>query len=218
MSAAAVQVKEHPILFSGPMIGAILSGVKTMTRRVMTPQPKLERSTSDGKFYWLFRSENHSQRSAWPEKGEPYWMACPFGDVGDRLWVRESFFDHGPLPGDDNGEYTPKDARIEYRATPWDRDNPEFAGSGWKPSIFMPRWASRLALEITEERAEQVQQISEADAVAEGVDSVSMAEVPRQATMTRRADYKQLWDTINAKRGYSWESNPWVFVIEFKKL
>ena len=89
-------------------------------------------------------------------------------------------------------------------------------GPKWKPSIHMFHKYSRITLEITEISVERVQDITEAAAIAEGVDAVSMADHPRQATMSRKADFKQLWDSINKKRGFGWESNPWVWVVKFE--
>jgi hypothetical protein len=214
--------KTRPVLFSGPMVRAILEGGKTQTRRVMKPQPYLDHCLDDGNEYWIFREVSHPNRSAWPKDEVPYWKACPYGDAGDRLWVREGFFDHGPLPADGLNYQTPLDARIEYRATSWDRDNPELAGAGWKPSIHMPRWASRLTLEITEIRVERLQEISDEDACAEGVsfldhDITSHECRPVNGESAARFIWRHGWDTLNAKRGYSWDSNPWVWVISFIK-
>jgi hypothetical protein len=188
-------MKERPILFSGPMVRAILAGRKTQTRRVVADlNPTLAESAASG-----------SQIANA--------LRCPYGAPGDRLWVRETWaaqraLDKLPPQMIEAGAW------VEYAAGP---------GGGildrgkWRPSIFMPRWASRILLEVTAVRVERLQDISETDAEAEGVDAVSMADVPRQATMNRRADFKQLWDSINAKRA-PWASNPWVWVVEFKRL
>jgi len=126
--------------------------------------------------------------------------SCPY-KVGMRLWVRETWglYDTEPKDG-------PEHAMIFYRAS--DGDNYELRYQLWRPSIFMPRWASRIMLEIVRVRVERLQDISEVDAKAEGVTAASSA----------RESYQTLWDQINKKRGWAWECNPWVWVIEFKKL
>jgi hypothetical protein len=128
---------------------------------------------------------------------------CPYGRPGDRLWVRESFYVQPDI-------YRPdKPSPIHYKA---DEDTGCLEDYVFKPSIFMPRWASRITLEITRIRAERVQDISEEDCIAEGIKDSGLGVVDLLLS------YAVLWDSINAKRGYSWESNPWVWVIEFKRL
>ena len=163
-------MKERPIIFSTPMVKAILDGRKTQTRRVIKDQPPL--SMRD-----MFKPKN---------------LKCPYGQVGDRLWVRETFKPYNCMGG------------FAYKA-----DGDLSTGFPWKPSIHMPRGASRITLEITESRAERLQDISEEDAKAEGVKCCPNAV----------SDYKHhfmiLWDSINGKK-YPWDSNPWVWVISFK--
>jgi hypothetical protein len=151
-------MKERPILFSGPMVRAVLSGAKTQTRRVHQPP-------------W-----------AAPDSLEEALLQCRHGQPGDLLWVRETF------AADRTSWY--------YRA------DGEIPGLTWTPSIFMPRAASRLTLRLTEVRVERVQDISQADAVAEGTQG--------------KASFALLWDALNAKRGYGWASNPWVWVLSFE--
>jgi hypothetical protein len=218
MQSAATQVKERPILFSGPMVRAILEERKTQTRRVLSPQPVLERSTSDGKTYWLFRSETHKDRSAWPENGKPYWTHCPYGEIGSRLWVRETFWERPyrtPKMMREGADTWPKivyDAdenegtREQYREWEWDR----------KPSIFMFRHLSRIALEIVRVRVERLQEISISEVLSEGFEFISGQ--PAGLTLSQ---FSGGWDRINGKRKagiYAWAKNPWVWVIEFKKL
>ena len=214
MSALDTGVRERPILFSGPMVRAILEDRKTKTRRVVEAKASWERPA--GYRYATIRMRDDFD-------AEIYWPAFPdfkpirvrnrYGQPGDRLWVREAFFDHGPFDAA-HPELTKLNERIEYREDEWDRAGGD-AGGGWKPSIFMPRWASRLTLEITEVRVEWLQDISEDDAIAEGVDAIPLAAVPRHGTLSRRVDFMQLWDKLNAKRGYGWDANPWVWVIGF---
>lgn len=162
-------MNEHPIIFSTEMVRAILDGRKTMTRRVI----------------------NHPERYEHIRECD---FCCPYGQVGDKLWVRESFLIKHDYK-------TPKG--FPYYKTNFCDDKI----TKWKPSIFMPRWASRITLEITGIRVERLQEISEQDAKDEGICFYDDNAVDV---------FRELWDSINAKRGYSWESNPFVWVIEFK--
>ena len=145
-------MKERPILFSGAMVRAVLSGAKTQTRRV--------------------------RKLLGP---------CPHGQPGDLLWVRETWCDGYPDTADP----------YLYRAT-----YEGGASHKWKPSIFMPRGASRLTLRLTDVRTEPLHRLTEADAHAEGVADI--------------AAYAALWDALNAKRGYGWNANPFVWVLSFE--
>jgi hypothetical protein len=204
----AGEVKEGPILFSGAMVRAILAGVKTMTRRIMKPQPKYD-----------------------PPKVQEIWY-CPY-KVGDRLWVREAF---SPCVCDECRKAWPKQPdpikikqaphRVTYRAT--------YAGpSGiiFRSSIFMPRWASRIMLEVTAVRAERLQEITSEDALAEGIGydfqmnagwpdyrHINKSGVCELTQDTPEISFATLWDTINGKRGYGWDENPFVWVISFKRI
>lgn len=206
--------KERPILFSGEMVRAILEGRKTQTRRVV--KGTALRMLDDG-FTANFVADPGN--SAW----------CPYGQAGDALWVRETFV----LQNDVEGEAPPfEDGRPiqredseyshytwlqpHYRATDPEPELDMGDGSGpcckWTPSIHMPRWASRIALEVAAVRIERVQEISEADANREGCPLPAKD----QAWTQCRLWYQQLWDKINAKRGFGWDINPWVWVIEFQ--
>ena len=198
-TATATKVKERPIIFSGPMVKAILEGRKTQTRRVITPLP--ERDPFPCQYVYSCKE-----------------IKCPF--AADRLWVRETW-----APHDDSALANEEREYVYYRAD----DEKKYETDGaWRPSIFMPRWASRINLGVLQIRAERLQEISEADAIAEGLtqwsDPPRVTQIHYGETISDvwetdpRKAYARLWDTINAKRGYSWESNPWVWVIEFKKL
>ena len=165
---------ERPILFNGPMVRAILDGRKTMTRRIV------KAGTRDD------------------------WNACPYGVIGDRLWVRETWRCFGGR----EYEYQQHQPSIIYRAD----DGPTHNEGGWRPSIFMPRWASRITLEITGVRVERLQDISEADAEAEGCTGDHRADRDSDAAQ----EFRSLWNQINGKRA-SWDSNPWVWVVEFRR-
>ena len=191
-------MKYRPIIMSTDMVRAILDGRKTQTRRVLKPQPTL---TGGVRIATLAGTGER-----WPFKCLTYkYFAskcqCPYGRPGDRLWVRESFYVQPDIYHPD------KPSPIHYKA---DEDTGCLEDYVFKPSIFMPRWASRTTLEITRIRAERVQDISEEGCIAEGIKDSGLGVVELLLS------YAVLWDSINAKRGYSWESNPWVWVIEFK--
>ena len=198
-------MKERPILFSAPMVRALLAGTKTQTRRVMKPQ--LVYGTVAGLFnsWYLPRSEGGG--TLYPNGKEKILGLCPYGQPGDRLWVRETF------------------ARIDGQTRPWiETDYQATYTHGdrlgdtlgikkrWTPSIHMPRHASRITLEVTGVRVERLQNISEADAIAEGVRNSLHLPGGRFA----RENFEHLWWTVNGDG--SWESNPWVWVIEFKRV
>lgn len=196
-------MKEHPILFSGPMIRAILDDKKTQTRRVVKNMPAwVERvGLAQGNLVQVFGTDGMN------------WRCCPYGQPGDRLWVRERWQARSPRdlewsvykPIEREG-YQPKDWQVRYAAT----DETFAEWSGWNPSIHMPRWASRLTLENKGVRVERLQDISEEDAAAEGV------ERPAWDNASYRCEFMRLWDEINPK--HPWASNPWVWVVEFKQV
>lgn len=209
---------EHPIIFSSEMVMAILDGRKTQTRRIVTLRGMPYDVTA-----WL-----HAMAKGVNMK------KCPYGATGDRLWVRETYqlwqpwgSDGDEWIGDEVMEFdgrVPKVApdkysmwRVAYKA-----DEPELC-KWWRPSIFMPRWASRIMLEIISVRAEKVQEISREDAKAEGMSNIWAWGPERDRVYFGRAvlnpfvaNFSVLWDEINAKRGFGWDVNPWVWVIEFK--
>ena len=213
-------MKERPILFSGPMVRAILDGTKTQTRRVVKPQPDLsilKESYRDLEFEfrrmpvlgpthvpseWGFCAK-YDKPNCVPIHG----YKCPYGTIGDRLWVRETW---APHPQDQ--------ATIFYRATVDTEPGIRVWDGPWKPSIYMPRWASRITLEITGIRVERVQDISDEDARAEGLwcrfDGQGCEGKCHKCSETARVAFRTLWDSTNAKR-HPWASNPWVWVIEF---
>jgi hypothetical protein len=178
--------KEHPILFSAPMVRAILDGRKTQTRRVVKDS-MLQDSSAE------FYDEDFLKMTA----------KCPFGIVGD-LWVRETFTYEG---------YSVEDKWLVYRADVA-KSYTLNSGNKWKPSIFMPRAASRITLEITEIRVERLCEISAADAISEGIDL--HYPVPGDGDPMPIVQYKMLWDSINGAN--SWFKNPFVWAITFKRV
>ncbi|EPL2028792.1 hypothetical protein L4Z02_000352 [Pseudomonas aeruginosa] len=221
-------MKERPILFSGPMVRAILEGRKTVTRRVMKPQPDFLGSMVDPNTPFKTLDAGLHAR-----------ITCPYGEPGDRLWVRETWTDVNMCgapalayradedirdlmeePGflDDRGAFNYDDPRVKpYPFACW---YAELDQARWRPSIHMPRWASRILLEITSVRVERLQDISEKQALAEGVElegeGVCFAGAPGTASDTPEESFKLLWELINGAG--SWKANPWVWVVEFKRV
>lgn len=196
--------KERGMIFNAEMVRAILSGQKTQTRRIMKSQPYPSK-TREGD-YWFscnkVRSMVHvsdfiSGNSVIPDVHEFFSTCCPFGAVGDRLWVRETFGDCG--------------ARLVYRAD--SDDGASCTVKRWTPSIHMPRWASRITLEITGVRVERLQDISEVDASAEGI---TPAVGGVEHGWEHRFNFRELWMGIYGES--CWQANPWVWVIEFKRV
>jgi hypothetical protein len=193
---------ERPILFSAPMILAIRAGTKTQTRRVVktlsAPRGIAPETFEPLEIAGIRQYDKDGNLPLWvgshPEfRLKEKWFTCPYGKDGrlgepDRLWVRENW------RNDLSDDYL-------YQA------DMSHVGGKWKPSIHMPRVASRILLEITEVRAERLQDISEEDAIAEGIGD---CHEPIQ-------EYRKLWDSINGKT-YPWESNPYVWVVNFKEI
>jgi hypothetical protein len=228
-------MKERPILFSGPMVRAMLVGTKTQTRRVVKhkrEQPP-EWATYADEVHNIGRTKSNIFRWSeeqtpgqplkslrrWPGSDVHDWYAIPspYGKPGDRLWVRET------LKRRDSGEweYAADHAPVELHA-----DDPRAPSMiSWAHhkegstcvSIHMPRWASRITLELTAVRVERLQDITEADAAAEGWEKQpERSQDPEVHYDAARDWYADLWDTINGKG--SWAENPWVWVVEFRRL
>ncbi len=252
--STAVAVKERPILFSAPMVRALLAGTKTQTRRVMkrlppAPSHGIIARIIDWCHYgtgWNWKDE-HGNCSC---RG----VMCPYGLICDRLWVRETiaieswtheYGDTPPIPTDrphkviDHGEDWGKEWRWpHYRATDptpelsCERDGCRTCEDGepgphWRPSIHMPRWASRILLEITDVRVQRLQDISEEDAFAEGLERMDPGKTGwntatilldgwHQNDRTAVALYQRLWESINGDG--SWDANPLVWALTFKRV
>ena len=218
-------MKERPILFQGDMVRAILAGRKTQTRRVCRHQ------------YWSHSELHDVNKEGFLCKADRN-VTCPYAHkIGDRLWVKETFAEVGTVdPG-----------YLIYRANypacvPAHLENvPPIDQVRWTPSIFCTRKASRITLEVTSVRVERLQDISEVDAKAEGAkrmqveaggvffssapETVSFSGLPKYPSCvgavphgTYRDGYWYLWNTINSKRGFSWETNPWVWAITWKQI
>lgn len=202
--------KEHPILFSGPMVRAILEGCKTMTRRVIQPQPRVVHG-----FNGAYLVTNQIFRDDRPG------LLCPYGIPGDLLWVRETFATR-PLP--DGGEQVlfKEQFRNLWSALQLDQFIEERGLAKpdikWKPGMFLPRELSRLTLRVTGVKVERVQEITPDDACKEGVSMEGKLFPLINYEDKIRGRFITLWDSINAKRGYSWDSNPWVWVVSFERI
>ena len=200
----ATAVRERPILFSGPMVRAILEGRKTVTRRVIPYQPM---SLGEPKWWDPFESWRPPSEQAYQDEAI---KRCRFGVSGDRLWVRETWRPISVSMGEWVGVQYRADETTQYRPYVEGVDL-KLARTSWRPSIHMPRWASRITLEVTEVRVERLQEISEEDAVAEGYLPKALGIVATWA----RTGFSVGWDSHNAKRGFGWDVNPWVWVIRF---
>lgn len=211
-------IVERPILFSGLMVKAILDGKKTQTRRVIKLR---DGSAPEEDGYDIPRGEDNKPLDYVMDfsKTYPNWqqLDCPYGKPGDRLWVRETW---NAMNRQGQWWHDVKALKAERELYNWAWTNPIYPAlqeipPKWLPSIHMPRAASRITLEVVKIRVEQVQDISEEDAVAEGC--VVWSE-NGQITDTAVSDYAQLWNEINLARGFGWDVNPWVWVVEFKKV
>jgi len=216
---------ERPILFSGAMVRALLDGTKTQTRRVVKMPPSWDCIVyaDCGAGMWPYASDD-GKNPTYDNMEVP--MVCPYGLPGHRLWVRETWY------CDDyrvqSGPYLEVDGArklLAYRADgerPYEAEQPV-----WKPSIHMPRWASRILLEIVSVRVERLNDCSEVNALAEGIDADELAErqdrydvICKGSGASGRATaqlmYRELWESINGAG--SWAANPWVWVVEFKRV
>lgn len=228
-------MKERGMIFNGEMVHAILDGRKTQTRRIMKPQPE---PCPRGGHWWpsnVFKTMLHIEEEM--QNGKGCWGglvgdACPFGDVGDRIWVRETFqgplFDYEQMESylEDSSKFE-KPEFCQYAAdgkpAPEYYDADDNLRHGWRPSIHMPRWASRLLLEITDVRVERLNAISEEDARAEGIidgGCLNCGEPEPCGCANPEPDatdaFAYLWQSIYGQE--NWNANLWVWVIEFKRV
>ncbi len=203
-------MKSRPILFNAKMVRAILDGRKTQTRRVI----KMNQAISwmfDGRFSdeYISCSGNISLIDQ-----------CPYGKKGDFLWAREAFRAVNEYGGDEWSTYAyPKYKDGQLGPIAALQEEYFYKKNKWQPSIFMPRWASRITLKIVDIRVEKIRDISIDDCVAEGIPQYTFARgVLSDDPPDQRWKFIELWDSINAKRGYGWDENPWVWVVEFERV
>lgn len=229
---------ERPIIFGGPMVRAILEGRKTQTRRVVkaTPRELVFLGNLKSPHATNVRITRESIFFDWMGGSAAGKPGCPYGQAGDRLWVRETWYDD--LYTRDETEKASREGiyyRADHDCSDWEAGCPcrnDDNRSEWRSPIHMPRWASRLLLEIKEVRVERLQSISEEDAKAEGVDPVIESEPPAwygakwktKEGQPRRDKwtcpifaYRDLWEEINGTRA-PWASNPWVWCLTFSRV
>lgn len=239
---SGADVKERPILFKGRLVRRILAGGKTQTRRIMKPQPEhLQVHTWKGKTLydaehriWWWKTHSFENLIDFDDGRRELAALSPYGVVGDRLWVKETFYcdDYRYPDGPREELLESMEYRADHDCTTWEAGCPcadDEGRSCWRPSIHMPRWASRISLDIVTVRAERLLDITEEDAIAEGV---AVGDIPADdygprrigycaeddgkcvLLPTARAVFEELWKSINGPE--SWDANPWVWVIEFK--
>jgi len=232
--------KAHPILFSAPMVRAILALEKSVTRRVVKPQPPESILYDPEMGYEGFIQELGEYRS------EPCWIygahwgtqprpevpvpTCPYGGPGDTLWVRETFAIH------QKGSLTPYKGKVPEVPTPefWERYDLLYRATAkidpdfpifWRPSIFIRRWASRITLRVVSVRVERLQDITEEDAIREGcsfdgryyLGGLHAIKPSRKVFANATLAFGDIWDSINGKK-YPWASSPWVWRVEFERV
>jgi hypothetical protein len=215
-------MQERPIIFSTPMVQAVIAGDKTQTRRVV-------KNPGYGEKTWLAAVPHFGEdagasqiahlRVAFDEETERAGkrIKCPYGAPGDRLWIRETW------------QRDDRDGKTAYRASP-ETTPKEWVNWHWRSPLFMPRLASRLTLEVLETRVEKLQSMPWQDALAEGIEPVECDHAyadPRLGCTDcmgtglledPRGGFADLWDKINGARGYPWDSNPWVWVVRFTRI
>jgi hypothetical protein len=192
----------RPILFSGPMVRALLDGRKTQTRRVLKPTAEAFETPK-------FR------------RGDVLWVREAWCDVNDHGIESVAYRADGDVWGVDEARHDTLADKYLYAT--WAADLIGGIEGSWRPSIHMPRWASRLTLRVTDVRVQRVQEISEGDAVAEGIERDTDGWVDYQAPsvqccVTARDSFMTLWDSLNAPRGYGWDANPWVAAFTFEVI
>jgi len=215
-------MRELPILFSSEMVRAILDGRKSMTRRIIKPQPM-----------WIAEPNIPFKTPDADPKGI---IRCPYGQPGDRLWVRETWYYESHMHELTAGEPDLPSGRYKHRYI-FRADCPDYpvdvgvGEHGWKPSIFMPREAARIWLEVTDVRVERLQEITWKDVEAEGLRPINNPLIYEDKETTfsiYQNDFINLWNDIAYKNDktrfktecgkYTWDENPWVWIIEFKRL
>lgn len=206
-------MKERPILFSGPMVRALLAGTKTQTRRVVNAP------TTSGSFVCSCNRDGIAEVNFGLDDTKPngnlQWHRCRYGTRGEYLWVRESHY----IVGEYREVYfrSTNDSNFYKQDVAAGREPLRWPGP-WKPSIHMPRWASRITLRITDVRVQRLQDISPKDAIAEGIEIGDWADIEHDARhgISVVDRYRDLWESINGPG--SWAANPWVWALTFDRV
>jgi hypothetical protein len=225
-------MKTRPILFSAPMVRALLDGTKSQTRRALKPQPPLDVGSLSAEVIAPTIVDRHGNEDAGADvfgctTDDGDWcLRCPYGEPGELLWVRETFtIKDKALDGLEYPPFYRSDVTDSHGLCFATDDGPRYVEQlKWTSSIHMPRWASRLTLRITDVRVQRLQEISQDDALAEGIDTEGDAylEVERAISAgvcphhVEVATYAWLWDSINGAG--SWASNPWVWALTFDTI
>ncbi|HFD8275425.1 TPA: hypothetical protein ACF6GX_002050 [Raoultella ornithinolytica] len=228
-------MKERGMIFNGEMVRALLDGRKTQTRRIMKVQPEPSKSRPGDFWFSSKKLESMVHVSDLAPGNSPIVdchlffqeHCCPFGAVGDRIWVREAFRVHSRATdvatlvykASERNSWTEQTHRVPVAVC-----NKPATPEKWTPSLHMPRWASRITLEITDVRVERLNSISEEDATAEGVPPAGSLLPDYQGTFltpngdfaTAKVAFQRLWESIYGED--SWKANPWVWVIKFKRI
>lgn len=206
MSVSKIEWTEHPLIFSTKMVKAIIANQKTQTRRVIKPQPL--------KYFPKGANDIYKEPEWWSfiyptnyDSDTHLFRKCPYGQIGGKLYVRESF------------AYYPDDNHVIYKA----EEGEDLKKMGvnlqgcWKPSIHMPKKFARIWLEIINIRVEKVQDITAAECCLEGIDILE-GKNHYEAADDAYKKFQILWDSINKNRGFGWDNNPYVWMIEFKRI
>lgn len=205
-------MSERGIIMQAESVRAIIAGRKTQTRRVVTAGRGQEWLSIQGVAAVPSMRTVMIGAELWAQMDHPHGgpggcVRCPYGAPGDRLWVKEAWTRWCSVEGCD------KRGHIAYRA---DASAEVERMTSWRSPMSMPRWASRLTLEVVEVRVQRVQDLTVADAEAEGIDPAPHAMKPSGLDMIDA--YRTAWDALNAKRGFAWASNPWVWAVTFKRV
>ncbi|UJL36155.1 hypothetical protein JK642_13505 [Pantoea agglomerans] len=222
-------MRERPIIFNADMVRAVLDGRKTQTRRIIQSPAKnmqasghkvIEYREPGDKWYGEHVFSMRNQSGTWCDYTKEQFLAkCPFGAVGDRLWVRETFRVHSRATDVATLVYKASEQQSWTQQThrvPIEKCNKPAVVDTWTPSIHMPRWASRITLEITCVRVERLNSMTEKDALAEGCLGGHDSIPGYQYSATPHEHFHHVWQSIYGAD--SWQANPWVWVIEFKRV
>jgi hypothetical protein len=217
-------MRERGIIFNAEMVRAVLEGRKTQTRRIMKDQPEVipQESEFGDPGFWIPWNEGKTM-----VRNKDMRIACPFGLKADRLWVRETFRVHSRATDVATLVYRASERQSWTQQThrvPVEHCNKPVSPENWTPSIHMPRWASRITLEITGVRVERLQDINVEDVVAEGVKTLGgemwgpkwWIDAPKATINDALLKFSIMWSKIYGEE--SWQANPWVWVIEFKRV